>query len=92
MKREKLYYPNGHFDTTEGNIKQMGSVPRNLYNRELLYEVPEGGRYEKILKGDMDIKKLEQLIDAVGIENIPMIYTTITNNTICGQAVSMKEY
>ena len=38
---------NGHFDTTEGNIKQMGSVPRNLYNKELLYEVPEGGRYEK---------------------------------------------
>jgi len=27
---------NGHFDTTEGNIKQMGSVPRNLYNKELL--------------------------------------------------------
>ena len=27
---------NGHFDTTEGNIKQMGSIPRNLYNKELL--------------------------------------------------------
>ena len=38
---------NGHFDTTEGNIKQMGSIPRNLYNKELLYEVPEGGKYEK---------------------------------------------
>lgn len=38
----------------------------------------------------MDIKKLQQLIDAVGVENIPMIYTTVTNNTICGQAVSMK--
>ena len=24
---------NGHFDTTEGNIKQMCSVPRNLYNK-----------------------------------------------------------
>ena len=49
---------NGHFDTTEGNIKQMGSVPRNLYNKELLYEVPEGGRYEKNpFKGDMDIKR-----------------------------------
>ena len=82
---------NGHFDTTEGNIKQMGSVPRNLYNKELLYEVPEGGRYEKNpFKGDMDINKLQQLIDAVGVENIPMIYTTVTNNTVCGQAVSMK--
>ena len=61
----------------------MGSVPRNLYNKELLYEVPEGGRYEKNpFKGDMDIKKLEKLIEVVGVENIPMIYTTITNNTV----------
>jgi len=82
---------NGHFDTTEGNIKQMGSIPRNLYNKELLYEVPEGGKYEKNpFKGDMDIAKLEQLIEAVGPENVPLIYTTITNNTVCGQAVSMK--
>ncbi len=82
---------NGHFDTTEGNIKQMGSIPRNLYNKELLYEVPEGGKYEKNpFKGDMDVKKLEQLIQSVGPENVPLIYTTITNNTVCGQAVSMK--
>ncbi|MDO4809907.1 MAG: tryptophanase [Eubacteriales bacterium] len=81
---------NGHFDTTEGNIKQMGSVPRNLYNKELLYEVPEGGRYEKNpFKGNMDIDKLNQLIDAVGAENIPLIFTCITNNPVCGQAVSM---
>ena len=81
---------NGHFDTTEGNIKQMGSIPRNLYNKELLYEIPEGGVYEKNpFKGDMDVKKLEQLIESVGPENVPLIYTTITNNTVCGQAVSM---
>ena len=82
---------NGHFDTTEGNIKQMGSIPRNLYNKELLYEIPEGGVYEKNpFKGDMDVKKLEQLIESVGPEHVPLIYTTITNNTVCGQAVSMK--
>ena len=82
---------NGHFDTTEGNIKQLGSVPRNLYNKELLWEVPEGGSYEKNpFKGDMDNEKLVELIEAVGPENVPLIYTTITNNTVCGQAVSMK--
>lgn len=81
---------NGHFDTTEGNIKQMGSVPRNLYNKELLFEVPEGGRYEKNpFKGNMDLDKLQQLIDAVGPENVPLIFTCITNNPVCGQAVSM---
>ena len=47
---------NGHFDTTEGNIKQMGSIPRNLFNKKLLFEVPEGGKYKKNpFKGDMDI-------------------------------------
>jgi tryptophanase len=81
---------NGHFDTTEGNIKQMGSVPRNLYNKELLYEVPEGGRYEKNpFKGNMDTAKLKTLIEEVGPENVPLIFTCITNNPVCGQAVSM---
>lgn len=81
---------NGHFDTTEGNIKQMGSVPRNLYNKELLWEVPEGGKYEKNpFKGNMDLEKLEALIQEAGPENVPLVYTTITNNTVCGQPVSM---
>ena len=81
---------NGHFDTTEGNIKQMGSIPRNLYHKELLYEIPEGGKYEKNpFKGNMDIEKLEQLIQGVGPENVPLIFTCITNNPICGQPVSM---
>lgn len=65
---------NGHFDTTEGNIKQMGSIPRNLYRKELLYDIPEGGKYKEYpFKGNMDLDKLEQLIAGVGVENIPMI-------------------
>ena len=81
---------NAHFDTTEGNIKQMGAIPRNLYNKELLWEVPEGGKYEKNpFKGNMDLEKLQRLIDVVGPENVPMIYSTITNNSVCGQPVSM---
>ena len=81
---------NGHVDTTEGNIKQMGSVPRNLFNKDLLWEIPEGGVYEKNpFKGNMDTEKLEELILEVGPENVPLVYTTITNNTVCGQPVSM---
>lgn len=81
---------NGHFDTTEGNIKQMGSTPRNCFDMQLLWEVPEGGKYGKNpFKGNMDTDKLQKLIDEVGPENVPMIYTTITNNTVCGQPVSM---
>lgn len=81
---------NGHFDTTEGNIKQMGSIPRNLYNKKLLYEIPEGGKYDKNpFKGNMDLEKLEELINGVGVENVPLIFMCITNNTVCGQPVSM---
>ena len=43
-----------------------------------------------LFKGDMDIDKLNQLIEAVGVENVPLIYSTVTNNSVCGQAVSMK--
>ena len=81
---------NGHFDTTEGNIKQMGSTPRNLYDKDLLWEVPEGGKYKtNPFKGNMDTKKLEELIRQLGPENVPLVYATITNNTVCGQPVSM---
>lgn len=81
---------NGHFDTTEGNIKQMGSTPRNLYDKDLLWEVPDGGRYKtNPFKGNMDTKKLESLIRQLGPENVPLVYATITNNTVCGQPVSM---
>lgn len=81
---------NGHFDTTEGNIKQMGSIPRNLYNKKLLYEIPEGGKYNKNpFKGNMDLEKLEELINGVSVENVPLIFMCITNNTVCGQPVSM---
>ena len=80
---------NGHFDTTEGNIKQMGSTPRNCFDKQLLWEVPEGGVYEKNpFKGNMDTAKLEALIQEAGPENVPLVYTTITNNTVCGQPVS----
>lgn len=81
---------NGHFDTTEGNIKQMGSIPRNLYNKKLLYEIPDGGKYDKNpFKGNMDLEKLEELINGVGVQNVPLIFMCITNNTVCGQPVSM---
>lgn len=81
---------NGHFDTTEGNIIGNGAIPRNCFDETLINEVPEGGRYAKNpFKGNMDIPKLKEFIRTTGVENIPLIYMTITNNTVAGQPVSM---
>jgi tryptophanase len=41
-------------------------------------------------KGNMDIKNLENLIEEKGVESIPLIYITITNNTAAGQPVEMR--
>jgi tryptophanase len=68
----------------------MGSIPRNLYDKEKLWEIPEGGKYPRNpFKGNMDLDKLKQLISAVGVDNMPLIFMCLTNNTVCGQPVSM---
>ena len=86
------YIPNnGHFDTTEANIVANGIKAVNLFSSNLLEDFP----YEEMdnknpFKGNMDLKRLENLIQEKGIESIPIIYVTITNNTAAGQPVSMQ--
>ena len=41
-------------------------------------------------KGNMDVNKLEDLVQTKGPDSIPLIYLTITNNTAAGQPVSMN--
>jgi tryptophanase len=41
-------------------------------------------------KGNMDSKELKAFIQNKGVESIPLIYLTITNNTAAGQPVSLK--
>lgn len=76
---------NGHFDTTRANIEQNGmhaiDLPVQLPN--LLSETPE-----YYFQGNMDLKTLEDLLASEG-SNVPLVYETITNNTIAGQPVSI---
>jgi tryptophanase len=87
---KQLFIPsNGHFDTTQGNIRAIGVIPRNFFKNTIL-DVPEGGKYTKNpFKGDMDIEHLRAFIEEKGLDAIPMIYMTITNNSAGGQPVSM---
>lgn len=82
---------NGWFDTTEANARNCGFHTVNLFAKHYHDEVdPETLWTKNTFKGDLDIERAEQYIEKVGIEHVPMILMTITNNTGAGQPVSMK--
>jgi tryptophanase len=84
--QEGQYVPsNMHFDTTEGNIRARGGRPVNLVCQEAFLDDPEIP-----FKGNMDLDKLEEFIQEVGAENIPLGMITITNNAGGGQPVSLE--
>ncbi|MEF8873705.1 MAG: tryptophanase [Candidatus Thermoplasmatota archaeon] len=86
LLEEGDYVPNNmHFDTTKANVKHKGGEPVDLVIEEA-YD-PEA-RVD--FKGNMDVQKLEDFIQERGVEKIPLIMLTITNNTGGGQPVSME--
>ncbi len=75
---------NAHFDTTRANIEFQKAIAKDL--------IPDNFRdtqLENPFKGNMDIPKLQKLIDE-HLDKIPIIMMTITNNTGGGQPVSMS--
>ncbi|MFC2132968.1 tryptophanase, partial [Bacteroidota bacterium] len=80
------YVPNNsHFDTTRANVEYSGAEAVDLLN--------ETGKKPEVradFKGNMDIEALENFIQKVGKENIPLVMVTITNNSGGGQPVSMQ--
>ena len=76
---------NLHFDSFKGHAEIAGLVPVDL--------IIEEGRTANTLnhpfKGNLDTKKLLELIELRGKENIPLIIMTVTCNGNGGQPVSM---
>ncbi len=80
----KVIPSNTHFDTTRANIEITGAEAVDLV-------IAEGREPQTIhpFKGNMDIVALERTIAERGVEAIPAIFCTITNNSGGGQPVSM---
>jgi len=78
----KLVPNNAHFDTTRANVEFTGAEAVDL--------TPPHDPHEILpFKGDMDVAALERVIEERGAEHIPVVFMTITNNSMGGQPVSM---
>ena len=81
----KVVPNNTHFDTTRANVEFTGAEAVDL--------VIEEGRHPSVIhpfKGNMDPRALEAFIAERGVEHIPLVMVTVTNNSGGGQPVSME--
>lgn len=81
----KYFLSNTLFDTTRANIEFSGAEGVDL--------ICEEGKHPSIpapFKGNMDTVALRKMIEEKGVENIPLVMITVTNNSGGGQPVSME--
>ncbi|MBR6174347.1 MAG: tryptophanase, partial [Bacteroidales bacterium] len=75
---------NAHFDTTKGHIESRKAFAIDV-------TVPEAydTQLEVPFKGNVSLEKLEKVLQE-NKGNVPFMVLTVTNNTVGGQPVSMK--
>jgi tryptophanase len=76
---------NAHFDTTKGHIEF-----RKASAFDCTIDAATDTSLYHPFKGNLDIGKLENVVQVYGKERIPMIIVTVTCNSTGGQPVSME--
>ena len=85
LEGKKYTISNMHFDTTRGHVALAGCLPIDCVVPEAL-----DTQLRAPFKGNMDVERLEKLINEYGKENIGVIIMTVTNNSAGGQPVSIE--
>jgi tryptophanase len=85
VKEGDIVPGNSHFDTTKGHIefrnaKAIDCTINEAFDTTLIHP----------FKGNVDLNKLEKVLENNSNERVPFIVLTLTNNTAGGQPVSMK--
>ncbi|QEK11416.1 tryptophanase [Crassaminicella thermophila] len=85
LEEGKYSISNMHFDTTRAHVELAGG-------RAIDCVVAEAADPAKRapFKGNMDVEKLESLINEYGAEKIGLVIMTVTNNSAGGQPVSVQ--
>ena len=85
-EKGKYAIGNMHFDTFRGNAEMLGAL-------QMDYVIDEGAAANADyhpFKGNIDLNKMQELIDDKGAENICLVIITVTCNNNGGQPVSME--
>jgi tryptophanase len=81
----KYAISNMFFDTTRAHVELAGA--RAI---DCVVEEAKNPTIRAPFKGNMDVDRLEKLINQYGAENIGLVVMTITNNSAGGQPVSVQ--
>ena len=85
LSEGKYAISNMFFDTTRAHVELAGARAIDCVVAEA-----KDPTMRAPFKGNMDVEKLEELINELGKENVGLVVMTITNNSAGGQPVSVQ--
>lgn len=85
LGKGKYAISNMFFDTTRAHVELSGA--RAI---DCVVEEAKDPTIRAPFKGNMDVEKLEKMINELGPENVGLVVMTITNNSAGGQPVSVQ--